>query len=149
MLWAESSTDLGKVTGAMGKFCCRLKLKVLSSLVHLFFKFLEFRPQVINSMIDYIRFDLSPSEICQQARFHHQWLPDQLFLEQGEFDINIMQDLISRGHNIKEREPYGDLNLIEIDSWSDLDGSKGSILNTKYIKREKPDLIHAYCPLNQ
>ena len=35
-----------------------------------------------------------------------------LYLEQGSFDINIIQGLIVRGHNVKEREPYSDLQII-------------------------------------
>lgn len=34
------------------------------------------------------------------------------------------------------------LNLMEIDSWADLDGSRGSILNTKYLKKKQlPKLL--------
>jgi gamma-glutamyltranspeptidase len=33
----------------------------------------------------------------------------------GGFDINVKQDLISRGHTIKERNPYSDLQIIHID----------------------------------
>jgi gamma-glutamyltranspeptidase/glutathione hydrolase len=70
---------------------------------------------VAEAIISCVRFDLSLKRAIEHPRFHHQWLPDTLYLERGGFDINIMQDLISRGHIIKERDPYSDLNAIRID----------------------------------
>jgi gamma-glutamyltranspeptidase/glutathione hydrolase len=70
---------------------------------------------IAQAIIDYARFDLSASDIVKHPRFHHQWLPDTLFLEIGGFDINIKQDLISKGHNIKERYPYCEIEMIYID----------------------------------
>ncbi|MBD3332694.1 gamma-glutamyltransferase [candidate division GN15 bacterium] len=70
---------------------------------------------VAQALINLIRFDLEPEEIASQPRFHHQWLPDQLLLEQGAFDINTKQELINLGHMIEEREPWCDIQLIYID----------------------------------
>jgi len=70
---------------------------------------------VAQALIDFSRFGLNPSQVVAQPRFHHQWLPDTLYLETGGFDINIKQALIARGHMIKERSPFGDLQLIYID----------------------------------
>jgi gamma-glutamyltranspeptidase/glutathione hydrolase len=51
----------------------------------------------------------------EQPRFHHQWLPDVIYLEQGGFDINVTQELIRYGHTIKECEPFSDLQAVFID----------------------------------
>jgi gamma-glutamyltranspeptidase/glutathione hydrolase len=69
---------------------------------------------VAQAIINFTRFGLNLKQTVKQPRFHHQWLPDTLYLEMGGFDINIIQDLISRGHNIKERNPYSDLQIIHI-----------------------------------
>lgn len=68
--------------------------------------------QVAQAIINITRFGLSPEQTVELARFHHQWLPDKIYLEEDRFDINIKQDLIGLGHNVEEREEYGDLQLI-------------------------------------
>lgn len=67
---------------------------------------------VAQAIVNFTRFNLTLNETVAQPRFHHQWLPDILYLEQGSFDINVIQGLIVRGHNVKEREPYSDLQII-------------------------------------
>ncbi len=67
---------------------------------------------VAQAIMNFSRFDLRPEELVQHPRYHHQWLPDALYLEKGKFDINIVQDLISRGHNVKEIDPFCELELI-------------------------------------
>lgn len=67
---------------------------------------------VAQAIVNFTRFGLTLNETVAQPRFHHQWLPDVLYLEQGSFDINVIQGLIVRGHSVKEREPYSDLQII-------------------------------------
>jgi gamma-glutamyltranspeptidase/glutathione hydrolase len=67
---------------------------------------------VAEAVMNFSRFDLRPEELVQHPRYHHQWMPDALYLEKGKFDINIVQDLISRGHNVKEIDPFCELELI-------------------------------------
>jgi gamma-glutamyltranspeptidase/glutathione hydrolase len=69
---------------------------------------------VAEAIVGFGRFGLNVQQLVNQPRFHHQWLPDTLYLEIGEFDINVIQDLISRGHMIKERSKYSDLQIIHI-----------------------------------
>lgn len=71
---------------------------------------------VAQAIINFTRFDLSLAETVKQSRFHHQWLPDKIYLEQGEFDINVTQELIRYGHNVQECEPFSDLQAIYIDA---------------------------------
>ncbi len=75
---------------------------------------------VAQAIINFARFGLTPLETVNHPRFHHQWLPDILYLEEGSFDINVLQTLIRYGHNIKERTHYSDLQLIYIDDKSEL-----------------------------
>ncbi|MCP4705207.1 MAG: gamma-glutamyltransferase, partial [candidate division Zixibacteria bacterium] len=69
---------------------------------------------VAQAIVNFSRFGLNLKQIVKMPRFHHQWLPDTLFFEQDGFDINIKQDLISKGHNIKERSQYSELMIISI-----------------------------------
>ena len=69
---------------------------------------------VAQALINYSRFGLNLKQIVNMPRFHHQWLPDTLYFEEGGFDINIKQDLIAKGHNIKERSQYSELMIISI-----------------------------------
>jgi len=66
------------------------------------------------AIINFTRFNLNLQEVVRQPRFHHQWLPDTLYMEQGGFGINIIQDLISRGHIVKERTRYSELQIIHV-----------------------------------
>jgi len=70
---------------------------------------------VAEAILDVSRFGMNISQTVKQPRFHHQWLPDTLYLETGGFDINVIQSLITMGYNVKEREPYSDLQMIFID----------------------------------
>ncbi len=70
---------------------------------------------VAQAIINFTRFGLTPIETVSHPRCHHQWLPDILYLEEGSFDINVLQTLIRYGHNIKEISHYSDLQLIYID----------------------------------
>jgi gamma-glutamyltranspeptidase/glutathione hydrolase len=71
---------------------------------------------VAQAIINCSRFDLSLEEIVRQPRVHHQWLPDQVFLEEGQFGVATIQALIRYGHNVKERSPFGDLQMVKIES---------------------------------
>jgi gamma-glutamyltranspeptidase/glutathione hydrolase len=66
------------------------------------------------SILNFSRFELSLEETVSQPRFHHQWLPDVLYLEQGGFDVSVKQTLIRYGYTIEERPPWGDLEMINI-----------------------------------
>jgi len=70
---------------------------------------------VAQALINFTRFDLSLNATVNQPRFHHQWLPDLIYLEQGGFDINVTQELIRYGHTMKECETFSDLQAVFID----------------------------------
>ena len=78
---------------------------------------------VAQAFVNYYRFNLNLKQIVNMPRFHHQWLPDTLYLEEGGFDINIKQDLIAKGHNIKERSQYSELMIISINEDGKITGA--------------------------
>ncbi|RKX21440.1 MAG: gamma-glutamyltransferase [Candidatus Zixiibacteriota bacterium] len=71
---------------------------------------------VAQAIINHSRFKHNADETVNLPRFHHQWMPDILYLEENSFDIITKQNLISRGYDIKERSKYGDLQIITYDN---------------------------------
>jgi len=69
--------------------------------------------QVIINMIDY-KMDID--DAVNFPRFHHQWLPDELIYERFCFPEDVVQNLIAKGHNVKEvKSKIGALEVIYID----------------------------------
>lgn len=71
---------------------------------------------VAQAILNHLRFGMGAEELVRHSRFHHQWLPDLIYMEMGAYGIDTKQDLIRYGHNIKEGEPYSDLQLITFSS---------------------------------
>ncbi|UCC44619.1 MAG: gamma-glutamyltransferase [Candidatus Zixiibacteriota bacterium] len=70
---------------------------------------------VAKSIIDFTRFRRNLNDVVSCPRFHHQWLPDTLYLEEDGFDLTVRRTLESYGYSVKERSLYGDLQMIFID----------------------------------
>ncbi|MEL7310090.1 MAG: gamma-glutamyltransferase [Pseudomonadota bacterium] len=68
--------------------------------------------QVIVNVVDH---QMSVLDAVAAPRFHHQWLPDRLFLEPG-FSPDTIQLLQSMGHNISDRSwTMGSAQSISVD----------------------------------
>jgi gamma-glutamyltranspeptidase/glutathione hydrolase len=67
--------------------------------------------QSINNVID---FGLSAEEAVIKPKFHHQWLPDYIFVEKG-FPEKTKASLEAMGYQLKERGAIGRTELIKID----------------------------------
>ena len=70
---------------------------------------------VAQAILDVTRFQLNVQEAASLGRFHHQWIPDILYLEKDRFSKETQNKLESYGYTIKERQPYSDLQIIYID----------------------------------
>ncbi len=74
--------------------------------------------QIISSLAAVIlgmeRFGLAPAEALAFPRFHHQWRPDRILLEEDSFNITVVQDLIRRGHDVEQDRTYSEIHLIKI-----------------------------------
>ncbi|MEW5993998.1 MAG: gamma-glutamyltransferase [Candidatus Zixiibacteriota bacterium] len=69
---------------------------------------------VAQAIINFTQFNLSLNETVAQPRFHHQWLPDRIMLEAGEFDSSIVDELGAFGHAVQKTQPYSDLQMVYI-----------------------------------
>ncbi len=76
--------------------------------------------QAISNVID---FDMTASEAVQSPRFHHQWLPDNLILEEVGFDTTLVNELNAMGHNAKLRGKLGKVEAIKLMADGNLEGA--------------------------
>ncbi len=68
--------------------------------------------QVITNVIDH-KMDISKA--VESARFHMQWLPDELRIEAFGMSQDVKDNLTKMGYHIVERPDMGDVNAILID----------------------------------
>ena len=90
---------------------------------------------VFQTILNVILFNMDIQSSVNAPRFHHQWLPDLIYVEKNSFPKNILDSLKILGHQIKERSSMGHVNAIhvdgEINTGADKRGSNsGSILLT-------------------
>lgn len=69
------------------------------------------------SVINWMRLGMDPQAAINAPRFHHQWLPDQILME-NEFPASLENALNVRGHKTKRRGHIGLVNAIGIDPQS-------------------------------
>ena len=68
---------------------------------------------VFQTLVNVLEFDMSASDAVNKPKFHHQWLPDEIFVETG-FPVDVKQKLEQMGYVIKERRQIGRTELIKI-----------------------------------
>lgn len=69
------------------------------------------------SVINWMRLGMDAQAAINAPRFHHQWLPDQIFMEE-DFPESTQKALEARGFTVKRRGHIGLVNAIGIDSKS-------------------------------
>jgi len=67
--------------------------------------------QVIVNVLD---FGMSMEEAVDAARFHHQWLPDLVYIEKKRIDSLAYQRLTNMGYELKVRTSIGRVNAIMV-----------------------------------
>ena len=69
------------------------------------------------SVINWMRLGMDAQAAINAPRFHHQWLPDSILME-NEFPADLELALNTRGHQTKRRGHIGLVNAIGIDPQS-------------------------------
>lgn len=69
---------------------------------------------VLLTIIGHFDLGLSTEEAVAQARFHHQWAPDQVMVE-AEFSPSLVKQLQTRGHRVTVAEQFSTLQAISRD----------------------------------
>ena len=70
---------------------------------------------VLLTVINWMRLGMDAQAAINAPRFHHQWMPDRVFMEQ-QFPATMEQGLNAMGHATKRRGHIGLVNAIGIDS---------------------------------
>jgi len=77
-------------------------------------------PTIINTvfqvLMNVVDFGMDIQAAVDAPRIHHQWLPDQLFVEKEALSWDVQKALEGRGHQIEYRRNIGDAHCIMIDS---------------------------------
>lgn len=70
--------------------------------------------QVLEGILAFVDGKSAP-EIAAQKRYHHQYLPDRVDVEAGVFDDATTKTLTDMGHLLKNRSPWGFMNVVTWD----------------------------------
>ena len=63
-------------------------------------------------IVNLTEFGLLLPEAVQAPRFHHQWRPDKIFIEEGALSEEIIKQLNAKGHTVEPRGPIGRVEAI-------------------------------------
>ena len=66
---------------------------------------------VYQTLVDIIDFHMTPQDAVNFPKFHHQWLPDEIFVEK-DFDKKIIEELKAMGYKISIRDAIGRTEVI-------------------------------------
>lgn len=67
---------------------------------------------VLQVWLNVVAYQQTMQEAVAAPRFHHQWLPDTLYVEKGGFGTDLLQALAKQQHHIIERQPIGRVDAI-------------------------------------
>jgi gamma-glutamyltranspeptidase/glutathione hydrolase len=67
---------------------------------------------VFQTIVDIVDFKLSPENAVNKPKFHHQWLPDELYVERS-FPKDVREALEQMGYKITERSAIGRTEVIQ------------------------------------
>jgi len=68
---------------------------------------------VFQSLVNILEFKLSPADVVNSPKFHHQWKPDIIYIEE-DFPQATIEAMEKMGYTFKKREPIGQTELIII-----------------------------------
>jgi len=68
---------------------------------------------VFQSIVNVIDFKMSADDAVNKLKFHHQWLPDEVYYEPG-FDKNIIAALEAMGYKTVDKGRIGRVEMIQV-----------------------------------
>jgi gamma-glutamyltranspeptidase/glutathione hydrolase len=70
---------------------------------------------VFQTLVNILEFDMSTEDAVNKPKFHHQWLPDEIFVEAG-FPQAVRQQLQQMGYKVTQRGSIGRTEVIRIEA---------------------------------
>ncbi len=70
---------------------------------------------VLQVVLNVLEFGMGVQEAVDAPRFHHQWSPDEVVLEDRAFPADVVTALRALGHQIRTSSDMGDVQAIAID----------------------------------
>lgn len=77
---------------------------------------------VFQTIINVIEFDMDIKEAVDAPRFHHQWMPDLVYTEEGTFNPDLKAEIETMGHTLSQRGSIGRVDAILVRSDGKLEG---------------------------
>ena len=68
---------------------------------------------VFQTLVNILEFNMSVEDAVNKPKFHHQWLPDSLYIEK-DFPATVKKQLEEMGYKLKEREAIGRTEVIQL-----------------------------------
>ncbi len=68
---------------------------------------------VFQTLMNILEFGMSADDAVNKPKFHHQWLPDELYVE-ASFPVSPRAELKKMGYKVTQREPIGRTEVIMI-----------------------------------
>ncbi len=68
---------------------------------------------VFQSLVNMLEFNMNAEDAVNKPKFHHQWLPDELFIEQ-DFPVAVADELRRMGYKVTPRSAIGRTELIQV-----------------------------------
>jgi gamma-glutamyltranspeptidase/glutathione hydrolase len=68
---------------------------------------------VYQTIVDMLDFNLSTADAVYKPKFHHQWQPDEIYIEKG-FPAAVATQLQAMGYTITQREQIGRMEVIKV-----------------------------------
>lgn len=72
---------------------------------------------VFQTILNVVEFDKSMQAAVNSKKFHHQWLPDEVYVEKDALDSLTKEHLQLKGYKIIERGPIGRVDAILKTKW--------------------------------
>ncbi|WP_026897819.1 gamma-glutamyltransferase [Daejeonella oryzae] len=77
---------------------------------------------VFQTILNVVEFDKNMQAAVNAKKFHHQWLPDEVFVEKGTLDSLTQIKLQKKGYKITERGDIGRVDAILKTKWGYYEG---------------------------
>jgi gamma-glutamyltranspeptidase / glutathione hydrolase len=68
---------------------------------------------VFQTLVNILEFDMSTEDAVDKPKFHHQWLPDEIYVEPG-FAAETREELKKMGYTINQRGGIGRTEVIKV-----------------------------------